>query len=375
MNTKRSPSRLSSSNQTFVSSPTSPTPPTNEQFQQKYITKWSPTDVSSFILGINDIPVEKGKELSDFILKKDIDGKKLLRTKPEDLRKAGINIKWCRIAMEALEAEKKKRVLAKAARSQSRAGAHSPIGSASLCSEDDTRSIFSECDNEVGLMSYEPVEAIHTLDVPNSTSNPSQLTPVLPDPLLTPYAHLPDHFSEIIEKAIQEKLEWQRTEFNQLINERLIEQKTSLETILHTSTHKEHDALHEKLHQSFEEHQHCMKTTMQQQMSDYEQILREQTEDTLESQKFVLERIIACKVEELKGLVSKESKHNGMDKWEEVVTTIENWKLEIQELKKGLLEGKENSNGPVIWSRYLGFFLSGLATGSILGMLFFKYSR
>ncbi|ORX95455.1 hypothetical protein K493DRAFT_407593 [Basidiobolus meristosporus CBS 931.73] len=347
--------------------------PMNAKPPPKHNTKWmhtnEPTDRGELS---HSFGKQILKVLSEFVLAKRIDGKLLLRAKPEDLRKAGANIKWCRMIMDALELEKKKRAMAKATRSQSRAGAHSPYGSASLCSEDETRSIFSEYDQEISQMSDEPLEISNGINASTRMSSPLHMASTQP---LASQPNLSECFSEIIEKTIQEKLELQRAEFNQLISERLTEQKVSLENILHKLTHKEHDDLHEKLQQNFEEHQMSMKTTMQQQMSDYEQILREQTEDTLESQKFVLEKIIACKVEELKGLVSKESKHNGMEKWEELVVTIDKWKLEIQDLKQSFLEEREQFNGRAIWSRYFGFFLTGLATGSILGMLFLRYSR
>ncbi|KAK9712930.1 hypothetical protein K7432_006820 [Basidiobolus ranarum] len=370
MNTKRSPSRLSPSSQ-----PVSPTPLSNESFQQKYITKWTPSDVSSFILGINLIPLEVVKELSNFVIKKNLDGKGFLRTKPDDLRKAGVNIKWCRSVIEALEAEKKRRVVAKVTRSQSQTGTHSPLGGASVCSEDETRSISPEFDNVTSPTNDEPVEPIYVLDIPTISEDPYQQELTEINSTITPETPTPDDFFKTIEDTIQERLELQRVEFDKLLNEGLIEQKASLEHTLHKLIHKEHDTLQEKLHQSFEEHQHCMKVAMQQQMSDYDQILREQTEDTLESQKFVLEKIIACKVEELKGLVSKERTPNGIDRWEEVLITMEKWKVEIQELKKNLQDENDLPNGQTFWSKYFGFFLTGLATGSLLGMVFFRYSR
>ncbi|ORX91644.1 hypothetical protein K493DRAFT_303908 [Basidiobolus meristosporus CBS 931.73] len=364
MSTKRSPSRLSRSS---IPPIPSPTPLNPEQYQLKSITKWSAADVSSFIRSNTHLPLDATKELANFVFKREIDGKGFLRMKPEDLRASGVNIKWCRELMDILEVEKRRRVMAKNTRSQSRTGTRSPLDNGSVYSEDEARTIYSEFDH-----------GIHTSDGPTETVSGLDI-PIIPEgefnAMLTPESPTPEDFSRTIEETIQERLEMQRAEFDQALNERLLEQKASLEQSLHRLIHIEHSALQGKLQQSFEEHQHCMKAALQQQMSDYDQILREQTEDTLEAQKFVLEKIIACKVEELKGLVTKEGKNKGLDRWEEVMITMEKWKIEIQELKGSLLCEKELPKDHTFWSRYFGFFLTGLTAGSLLGLAFLRYSR
>ncbi|ORX94618.1 hypothetical protein K493DRAFT_352346 [Basidiobolus meristosporus CBS 931.73] len=330
--------------------------------------KWSASDIRHFVNGVSLLPPDGARQINEFLRKNQVDGRKLVKLRVEDFK--GVNQRWSRTLIDALEIEKKRRVTAKRKPlSQQSLGQPLPAEPLELISDRDSTSSRSE--PETAVLYEEPTE-YGSPPSPKPQFNSEEKVgeessfDISPTPnqlffdrdLLNGDAKQSSR-SHTFPSATTEP---NYSEIDRLLRGRLEEERHMLLNDFQACLHEQQLRFHQELTLSLQDHNVNFQMDLDEALNTHQVGLIRN-----------LEKEIAILAKKMDTEANKEKV-----KWVLLQASVDQWKLEMAELRNQLIqhieEEKEKWEAEASWTSWQ-ILASGIGIGAAFTCLLLKYAR